>query len=528
VGFAKFDEKGLSLRGPNLRLLLLGVLLLAGLCLRLFGIEHPPMDLIGVRQYHGALLARGFYEWLLTGNLKTIPPDGIIEPPIIELLASLSYLISGGEHLWIPRVLSACFWMVGGFFLYLIASKIVSPNAALFSVAFYLFDPAVVLTSRAFMPDPLMIMLLMVSVYTILRYHEHPTTSSLLVAVVGSSMVLFVKPGICLFQVFGAFIALMVYRKGLIRTLSSAHLYLFTLLTLLPMGLYYAGFLQGAAAHRIAPELLLSHGFWRGWLLQIEYMVGYVALAGALLGVLLLRPGTPRALTAGMWSGYFLFGLVFAHHVSTHDYYSLQLIPIVALSLGSLWDFLVPYLWRTASARHQRVTIAGVFLSILALSAVEQSKTILLIAQQGQGEAFPGKYVAHGTIADYERRAQIYREIGEIVNHSPKAIVYAPDYGYSLAYHGRLDGRLFLYPESKTVREDFEDRYEESSPRYAIIIKRFAYYPRQVDWGGGRKTKKHEGLRPLLTKKFDVVVKEDAYIVFDLREPGVGRSKATR
>ena len=526
MGFAKVEKKGLSLRGPDLGLLLLGALVVLGLCIRLYGIGQPPMDVIGVRQYHGALLARGFYEWLLTGNLKTIPADGIIEPPILELLAALSYVISGGEHLWIPRLLSTLFWLVGAFFLYLVARKIVSPNAALFSVAFYLFDPAVVLPSRAFMPDPLMIMLLLISVYTILRYHEHPTTGRLMVAVVGSSMALFVKPGICLFQVFGAFSALIVYRKGFIKTLSSPHLYLFTLLTLLPMGLYYAWFLQGAA-DRIAPDALLSLGFWRGWLLQIEYMVGYVALTGALLGVLLLRPGTPRALMAGLWGGYFLFGITFTHHVSTHDYYSLQLIPVVAISLGSLWNFVLADLWRTGSAHLRRMTIAGVFLLILALSAVEQSETISLIARQDQGEPFPGKSVSHGTTADYERRAEIYREIGEIVSHSPRAIIFAPDYGYSLAYHGRLDGRLFLYPESKTVREDFEALYEESSPRYAIIIKRFAYYSRQVDWGGG-KTKEHRGLRPLLTKKFDVVVSDDAYVIFNLKETSASKSKDTR
>jgi hypothetical protein len=371
-------------------------------------------------------------------------------------------------------------------------------------------------------------MMLLISVYTILRYHEQPTTGRLMVAVVASSVALFVKPGICLFQIFGAFIAPMVYRKGLLRPLASAHLLLFTVLTLIPMGLYYAWFLQGAAADRISPGSPLLLSYWEGWLRQMEYMVGYVPFAGALLGVLLFRPGIPRALMAGLWGGYFFFGLVFAHHVSTHDYYSLQLIPVVALSLGSAWDFLTSFLWRVASAPLQRVAIVGVFLLILALCAVEQTKTIVLMAQQGQGEAFPGKYVSHGTIAEYERRAEIYRKLGEIVNHSPKAIMFAPDYGYSLAYHGRLDGRLFLYPESQTLRKDFEVLYEERSPRYAIIIKRFAYYPMQVDWGGGGKAEKHESLRHLLTKKFDVVARDDAYIVFDLREPGVGRSKATR
>ena len=514
-------------RKTNLHLLLLGVLLVVGLCIRLYGIAQPPMDITGVRQYHSALLARGFYEWLLTGNLKTLPPDGIIEPPILDFLASSTYVITGGEHLWIPRLLSTCFWMVGGIFLYLIARKIVSPGAAVFSVAFYLLVPSVVLFSRAFMPDPLMIMMLVISVYTILRYHEHPTMGRLLVAAAASSVALFVKPGICLFQIFGAFGALMVYRRGFIRSLTSVRLLVFTVLSLIPVGLYYAWFLQGAAAGRIEPGELLSLSFWRGWLWQIEYMVGYVAFAGALLGVLLSRPGLPRALMAGLWGGYLLFGLVFARHVHTHDYYSLQLIPVVALSLGSLWDFLSGALWQATSARVLRVIIVGVLLLALSLSAIEHWATIRLIAQQGQGKPFPGRYVSHGTTADYERRAQIYREIGEIVNHSPRTIMFAPDYSYSLEYHGRIDGH-FLFPESKTVRKDFAALYAENSPRYAIVIKRFAYYPRQVDWGGRGKGKKQKALRPLLARNFSVLANDDAYIVFDLRETSAGRSKLAR
>jgi hypothetical protein len=483
------------------------------------------MDFAGVRQYHSALLARGFYEWLLTGNLKTMPPDGILEPPILEGLASLSYLIIGGEHLFIPRLLSASFWMIGGVFLYLIARKIVSANAAVFAVAFYLFVPAVVLPSRAFMPDPLMIMMLLVSVFTILRYHEHPTTGRLMVAVGASSVALFVKPGMCLFQIFGAFVALMVYRKGLLRTLTSAHLILFTVLSLLPVGLYYAGFLQGAAGDRIVPEFLTTFSFWKGWLGQIEYMVGFVAFAGALLGVLLLRPGSPRALMAGLWGGYFLFGLVFARHVHNHDYYSLQLIPVVALSLGSIWDFLAAYLRRTTPAHFLRATIVAVFLLALALSVVEHRATLFLIAQQGQGEAFPGRYVSHAMTADYERRAEVYRKIGEIVNHSPQTIALAPEYGYSLAYHGRLDGQ-FLLPESERVIKDFASLRAEHSPRYVIVIKRFAHYNKHVDWGGTGKGKQYKALCTLLTTNFPVVANDEAYVVFDLGK-AVGKNSRT-
>jgi hypothetical protein len=521
-------REGLLLQRLKPRFLVLGGLLIAGLCIRLYGVGQPPMDFAGVRQYHSALLARGFYEWLLSGKLKTIPPDGIIEPPILEMVASLSYLISGGEHLFIPRVLSAAFWMVGAAFLYLIARKIMCANAALICVGFYVFDPAVVLPSRAFMPDPLMIMLLMISVFSILRYHEEPTKGRLMVAALASSMALLVKPGILLFEVFGVFVALMVYREGLMRSLGrrSVHLLVFTLLSMLPVGLYYAWFLQGAT-DRIEPEFLVSLVFWRSWLGQIEYMVGYVALAGALLGVLLLRPGLPRALMAGLWGGYFLFGLVFARHIHTHDYYSLQLIPVIALSLGSLWDSLTAYLRRATSTYYLRATIVGVFLLALALGLAEHRATILLIAQQGRGEAFPGRYVSHAMTADYERRAEVYREIGELVNHSPDTLVLAPDYGYSIAYHGRFDVH-FLLPESKKPFKDFAALRAEHSPKYIIVIKRFAHYHVKVKWGRMGKGKNYTALRTLLTRNFAVVANNDTYVVFDSRKTDAGKSKEVR
>jgi len=517
------------LQEPLLRQLILGIMFVVAFCLRLYRIGEPLFDFSSVRQYHSALLARGFYEWLLTGNLKTLPPDGIIEPPILELVASLAYVVTGGEHLWMPRLLSALFWMVGGVFLYLIARKVVSPNAAVFSVAFYLLDPAAVFPSRAFMPDPQMIMLLMISVFAILRYHEHPTTSRLMLAAAASSLALFVKPGICLFQIFGAFVALMVYRKGLLRSLTNAHLLLFTVLSLLPTGLYYVygtmigGFLQGQVQGKVVPQYLLQTYFWKGWLEQVGSMVGYTAFLGAIVGFLLLRPGLPRVLMTGLWGGYFLFGLVFTYHIHTHGYYSLQFVPVIALSLGPVWDIAVGYIGGRDQTYYRRAVVLGLIVIAVLFAGVEQRTTILGIAQQAGGaKPFPGRYLGSALIADYGGRAKIYRQIGEIVDHSPRTVFSAADYGYPLLYHGRLDGEYWPTPEmmawwrsrgrseshlggATTRRELFDDWYSEVSPEYFIVI-------RSEGWRSDR------GLRRLLTRHFPKVARDRYYLVFDLRK----------
>jgi Dolichyl-phosphate-mannose-protein mannosyltransferase len=525
----KEASKASSFRPESaLRLVVLVTMFVAAFCLRLYRIGEPLFDFVPVRQYHSALLARGFHEWLLTGNLKTMPPDGIIEPPILEVLASLSYLITGAEHLWIPRMLSAFFWMVGGVFLYLIARKIFSSYAALFSVAFFLFDPAVVLPSRAFMPDPLTIMMLVISVFTILRYHEQPTVGRLMVAIAASSVALFVKPGICLFQIFGVFVVPMVYRRGLIRTMSSVHLLLFTLLSLLPMGLYYVygtvirGFLQGQAQGKVVPHYLLEGYFWKGWLQQIDSMVGLLVFLGAVLGVILLRPGLPRALMVGMWGGYILFGLVFTYHIHTHDYYSLQFVPVIALSLGSLWDAMERHTARPDRRYLRRIGLLGLIIFVVLSALVEQHSTIEGIAYQASGEKpFPGRLKGTALIADYQARAETYKNIGDIVGHSSSTIYSAPDFGAPLRYYGRIDGEYWPTPgmlawwrsrgrESKQLggassrRELFDQWYSEASPEYFIVI-------RSEGWGDDRM------LRRLLKRHFTKVKKNRYYLIFDLR-----------
>jgi hypothetical protein len=155
----------------------------------------------------------------------------------------------------------------------------------------------------------------------------------------------------------------------------------------------------------------------------------------------------------------------------------------------------------------------------LALSMIEHRATILLIAQQGKGEAFLGRYVSHAMTADYERRAEIYRDIGEIVNHSPHTLVLAPDFGYSLFYHGRIDGH-FLLPTSTEFGKDVNRLRAQHSPKYFIVVKRFAHYGMKVDWDGTGEGRKFRGASHRLAKRAHVVAEDDAYLVFDIeRDP---------
>jgi hypothetical protein len=166
---------------------------------------------------------------------------------------------------------------------------------------------------------------------------------------------------------------------------------------------------------------------------------------------------------------------------------------------------------------------------MVVLSTVEHRDVFLGIAQQAQGKAFPGRYMGQTTIANYEGRAKVYQEIGEIVNHSSRTLFLAPEFGFSLMYHGRLSGEAWPGPgpkqprggpapsraEQRSTEKRFNALYSEHSPDYFIVVSRFTQRNRKADFW---KSEEYEGLKRLLTENFPVVVVSDDFIVFDLRK----------
>ena len=75
------------------------------------------------------------------------------EPSVFEGLVALTYLVTGGEHLWVARIYSILFWLLGGIALYALARRMTSPLAAIAPLIYYFFLPWSVIFSRIFQPD---------------------------------------------------------------------------------------------------------------------------------------------------------------------------------------------------------------------------------------------------------------------------------------------------------------------------------------------------------------------------------------
>lgn len=456
--------------GPYAAEIILALLFLVAIPFRLQHIHQPSGILLADREYRAALISRAYYfetddsipEWRKRVARVSREREGPLEPPIFEFLVSSVYRAVNGEHLWIARVLSSAFWLIGGVFLYLIARKVASVEAALAGTAYYLFVPLGIRASRSFQPDTLMIMMFLISLWMILRHCERPSRRRLLAAAGVTGLTLLIRP-LVLFTLIGAFVSLAIYREGVRRVTTSSNCWLFVILSFVPVAAYYglygvvAGFLHWKVGTSFLPHLFLNEVYWRGWLLLGTSEVGLTSLLLALVGLALVSRGIPKALLAGLWIGYFVFGLVFNFHIHTHGYYHLQLIPIVALSFAPIITLLAHRLSHVCRTWYRWIPVTGALVLMLVITAYEVHK----------GLAYP----------NFES-IDVLREVGGIVRHSTRTVYVARFYGRPLEYYGELSGLPWpqritqgLYRRSGERELSIEERFNALgfSPEYFII-----------------------------------------------------------
>jgi hypothetical protein len=193
-------------------------------------------------------------------------------------------------------------------------------------------------------------------------------------------------------------------------------------------------FVQQRIELSVNPTILRDGFFWRDWLTMIEDvlrppllgdMSALLVLLIALSGVLLARARTERTLLIALWAGYAIFGLVITNYVSTHNYYSLPLVPITALSLAVVANAVadrirpgVPIRWAAPAAAALVVAVA-----------------VLVLVRD------PGNVISLGPDAEAnEQRIEIYEDVGALVGHSSRALVLG---GTGLWHHAWVAGRYW-------------------------------------------------------------------------------------
>jgi hypothetical protein len=518
------------------------------LAIRAYDLTDLPLDFHPTRQLFSAAKARGMYyetlpdvpEWQREFAIQQWKTKVTIEPEIMERLAAFLYRYTG-EQLWVPRLVSSLVWLVGGIFIFLLARDMHSVDGAVLALSFYLFVPYGIFASRSFQPDPLMVALIVVFWWLIYRFASSPLPQggapygddkgagrrteparpgaapagtppagrggragvevaragwklAILAGLVGG-LAIFVK-FVAAFFVIGGALGALLGRFKLRELVRSPQVWTIALLGLLPggawfvYGRFFGGLFGGDASGRFIPALLASPLFYLQWQTKAAAVAGGIGIMLGMLGLFLVRERGLRAFLLGIWGAYLLFGFIFNYHISTHDYYSLPLAAIVALSLAPLGERFFSHLREAGSGWVRGAVFIVLLYGVLSTvwSARNQMKSV-----------------------DYRSQEAYWAEIREALGPQASFIALTEDYGNRLAYWGWLKAPLWpssgdLYQaDVRGNQRDIEGLFAEMTAQKAFFLvtdlEDFARQP---------------ALQAQLAR-FPVLEQGDGYMVYDLR-----------
>ena len=329
--------------------IVLFILFALGLGIRLVDLTDPPLDFHPTRQLRSAIIARSLYyrslpeseDWQRQVAINQYSGAVLIEPLVMETLVAKTYRVIGSDPVWVARIYSSLFWIIGGLALFFLTSAMTSPDGGVLALAYYLFVPFGIIASRSFQPDPLMVMFILLALWAVYYWYRKPSWKTGILAGVLAGMALFVK-AVAVFPILFALAAFFLVSKGFKKTIKDPQIWLIAGLAVLPIiayhiyGVYILGTMESQFQGRFFPEMWRDLGFYFQWENMASGIVGYGAIFAALLGTLLFSSAGLRAFGIGLWVGYFLFGMTFPYHFTTHTYYHLPLIAIVAITLAPI------------------------------------------------------------------------------------------------------------------------------------------------------------------------------------------------
>ena len=500
-------KSGLLSQLGGLRYVAILALFILGIGLRIVDITDPPLDFHPWRQLRAASIARAKY-YKMTPSLN---PDKrqtaielaedfeVLEPRIFETIVAFSYKVVGGEHLWIARLYAILFWTIGGIALFSLARRLTSEDGAIVSLAFYLFTPFGFAGSREFLPEPLMIMLIMLALYSLSRFGEERSWKWSICTGLLSGAAIHVKI-FAIFPIAIATVFFVITVWGFKQAIKEPKVWVTALLTLTIPAPYYLLGLSGSYtgseylsywSFRFS-KLLLQPGFYVQWMTVLQDLVGLLVVFPSLMGAILFPP-RGKALSIGLWVGYLLLGMCVPSLILSHTYYSLLLVPTIALSLAPLGNLLFskfitqPRIWQ--------FSFAGIALLSLSSPIVYNYKSVMA--------------------RDYRPEIIGWEELG---NELPEGtfIGITHDYNNRLNYYGWR--KVTQWPHASDIGTDIISgaiTIQDNPDWHEIFLQKTQGYDYFIVTLFG-ELDLQPVLRETLYQNYEIIAADDRYIVFDL------------
>jgi hypothetical protein len=476
-----------------------------GTGLRFVDLTDLPLEYFPQRQLRGAIIARAIYYQLLPSADPSVREQAVYiantmdqnEPPVFDGLVGLTYLVMGGEYLWVARIYAILFWLLGGIALYLLARRMTSTIAAIAPLIYYFFLPWSVIFGRTFLPDLPMMMLTLWVAYTLYRWGETPTWKWAILTGVLAGLAGYVKlPAV--FPIFLMLIGVVLVTLGFKKAIKSPQVWVMAALFIILPAIYYlflipdfsgpyVGFTIGLLKNLIQPS------FYIRWIIFAGGIVDLGVAIISFVGVWLL-PKKARIIPLALWGGYLLYGMAFAHHIITHEYYSIPLIPAIALSLAPIAGLIFD---RLSNHEHlARWAVAGILVFSIFYSGW-MGRSILLSK-------------------NYRNEAIGWQKVSQALPKEGNLIGITHEMGYRIAYFGMRHVTPWLYTAvdeqalSSTAdpQSEFKTRFEnEVIGQDYFVVTLFSDFDSQPM------------LKAYLYDHYPIYAEGDGYLIFNLTNP---------
>ena len=475
------------------------ILLALGGVLRLLDLTDPPLDFQPSRQLRNSLVARDIYYSMLpsaTAEQKELASSfarsvGQYEPPVIESIVAVTFLVTGGENFIAARIWESLFWLAAGIALFDLMRRAVSPWAAVVAIAFYFVLPFSVQASRSFQPDPLMTAAFVAGIYFLYRWSEEQTWKWAILTGVFFGFATFVKIVIAFF-VGAAAISLVLFtlKKDFWK---SKQVWVMAAIMVVPAFLFYILLNQGRSTEYFFAwtvtliKLITSADFYSKWLAFVGSIFGLTMIFLSLAGALIATPRL-RWLLVSLWVGYVLYGLTLPFQMFTHSYYHIQLIPIIALGLASALNPLI----ESVAGQSQVGRVGVIALIVVVVGYQSWVARSVLIAE------------------DFHHEPAFWKQVGDAIPANTDVIALTQDYGYRLMLFGWR--KVSLWPLSTGLSEARGGNTDVAG-NFADLTAGKEYF---LVTAQGQFDKQPE-LKKILSQ-YPIAAQGEGYVLFDLRK----------
>jgi 4-amino-4-deoxy-L-arabinose transferase-like glycosyltransferase len=343
-----------------------------------------------------------------------------------------------------------------------------------------------------------MVMWILVFAYTLNRWREGPTWKWALITGVVGGMAVLVKV-FAGFFVASMLAAVVLTTLGFRRTFRSLQMWVMAVIILAPSTVYYLFILKGRSAGFFSfwtlnlGKLIFTSNFYADWLAMVTGLTGLAVVVAALLGML-MAPKTLKPFLIGLWAGYGLFGLSSPYQFTTHEYYHLALIPLVALSAMPLLDAVLSQL--VLQPRVWRLLAVVVFLCSAGYCL----------------------YVARSVLyaSNFKGEAVAWKRVGQAIPQGSPFVGLTNDYGMRLRYFGWRTPTAY-WPSSADQNlsaisgngpMQYADYFKEiTAGKEYFLVTAFAELDAQPQ------------LKALFTTRYPIAKQGDGYVLYDLTKP---------